>query len=72
MQALIGIVLIVLGLAYQGFSHTSQERTLEVTPPEAITETTQTVPVPPFVGALAVLGGAVLLVGTSRDRGAAL
>lgn len=65
---LIGIVLIVLGLAYQGFAYTSQD----VAPPEAITETAKALPIPPAVGALAVFGGAVMLVATSRDRGAPL
>lgn len=64
----IGIILIVLGLGYQGFAYTSQD----VAPPDAITETTKTVPIPPVVGALAVLGGAVMLVATSRGREAAL
>jgi len=67
-SAFIGIVLIVLGLGYQGFAYTSQD----VAPPEAITETAKALPVPPIVGALAVLGGAVMLVATSRGREAAL
>ena len=68
---LIGILLIVLGLAYQGFAHTSREKILEVAPPEAIAETTKALPIPPIVGAFAVLGGAVMLVATSRSREAA-
>ena len=68
---LIGILLIVLGLAYQGFAHTSQ-KILEVAPPEAIAETTKALPIPPIVGAFAVLGGVVMLVATSRSREAAL
>ena len=72
---LIGIVLIVLGLgalAYQGFSYTSREKILDVGPLEATAETTKTVPIPPIVGGLAVLGGAAILVATSRGRASAL
>jgi hypothetical protein len=72
---LIGIVLVVLGLgalAYQGFSYTSREKILDVGPLEATAETTKTVPIPPIVGGLAVLGGAALLIATSRGRSAAV
>jgi hypothetical protein len=69
---LIGILLIVLGLAYQGFAHTSRVKILEVASPEAIAETTTTLPVPPIVGGLAVLGGATLLIAASRDRASAV
>jgi hypothetical protein len=67
---LIGILLIVLGLgalAYQGFSYKTREKILDVGPLEATKETTKTVPVPPIVGALAVIGGVVIVV-ASRGR----
>ena len=68
---LIGILLIVLGLgalAYQGFSYKTHEKILDVGPLQATKETTKTVPVPPIVGALAVIGGVVIVV-ASRGRG---
>jgi uncharacterized membrane protein len=66
---LIGIVLIVLGigaLAYQGISYTSEEKILDVGPIEATTETTKTIPLPPIVGGLALVGGIALIIATTR------
>ena len=70
---LIGIILVVLGLgalAYQGFSYTTREKILDVGPIEATTETTKTIPVPPILGVLAVIGGVVIVIATSRGRAA--
>jgi hypothetical protein len=67
----IGVLLVVLGLgalAYQGFSYTTREEILDVGPIEATKETKHTVPVPPVAGALALIGGVVLLVAGSRAR----
>ena len=61
----IGIVLIVLGalaLAYQGFSYTTREKVIDVGPIKASVDKEHTVPLPPILGALAIAGGAVLLV----------
>ena len=66
---LIGIVLIVLGigaLAYQGISYTSEEKILDVGPIEATTETTKTIPLPPIVGGVALVGGIALIIATTR------
>jgi uncharacterized membrane protein len=66
---LIGIVMIVLGigaLAYQGISYTSQEKILDIGPIEATTETTKTIPLPPIVGGVALVGGIALIIATTR------
>jgi uncharacterized membrane protein HdeD (DUF308 family) len=66
---LIGIVMIVLGigaLAYQGISYTSQEKILDIGPIEATTETTKTIPLPPIVGGMALVGGIALIIATTR------
>lgn len=66
---LIGILLIVLGigaLAYQGISYTSEEKILDIGPLEATTETTKTIPLPPIVGGLALVGGIALIIATTR------
>ena len=66
---LIGILLIVLGLgalAYQGFSYKSTEKILDIGPIEAISETTKTVPIPPILGVLAVIGGVAIVFATAR------
>jgi hypothetical protein len=64
-----GIVLIVLGLAalaYQGFSYTSREKIVDIGPFQASADTEKTVPLPPIVGIVAVVGGVALLVAGSR------
>ena len=68
--AIIGIVLIllgVLGLALGGFSFTHKEKVLDLGPIEATADDKETVPVPPILGVLAVVGG-VVLVATSARR----
>lgn len=66
---LIGVLLIVFGigaLVYQGFTYTSEEKVLEIGPIEATKETTKTIPLPPIVGALSLVGGIVLVVTGAR------
>jgi hypothetical protein len=68
---IVGIVLIVLGiaaLAYQGFSYTSREKVVDLGPIEATAETRKSVPIPPIAGAAAVAGGIALLVLGSRKN----
>jgi len=67
----LGILLAVLGifaLVYQGFSYTRQEKVLDVGPIHATRDDTERVPLPPIVGGLALLGGAVLLVIGARKK----
>lgn len=66
---LIGALLIVFGigaLAYQGFTYTTEEKILDIGPIEATKETTKTIPLPPIVGALSLIGGIVLVVTGAR------
>jgi len=68
---IIGILLIVLGLvalAYQGITYTKSEKVLEVGPITATKETKLTIPLPPVLGGVALLGGVVLLVASSSRR----
>jgi uncharacterized membrane protein len=60
-----GLALIVLGviaLAYQGFTYTTHKKVLDVGPIQATKEEHHTVPLPPVLGGLALVGGIVLLV----------
>jgi uncharacterized membrane protein HdeD (DUF308 family) len=69
--AIIGIVLIVLGLAalaYQGVTYTSREKVLDIGPIHATAEREKTVPLPPVVGIVAVAAGVVLVVAGVRKR----
>jgi len=60
----LGIILIVLGLvglAYGGFTYKTREKIIDVGPIQATQEKTHSVPVPPIAGAVALIGGIVLL-----------
>jgi len=55
------IVLGVLGVAYQGFNYTHQEKILDVGPIHATAEKRDRVSIPPVLGGLALVGGIVLV-----------
>jgi hypothetical protein len=64
-MSVIGIVLIMAGaliLAYQGFTYTHKEKIIAIGPIEATAEKKETIPLPPILGELFVVGGIVLLV----------
>jgi hypothetical protein len=68
---LIGIVLIVLGivaLAYGGITYTKREKVLDIGPIEATAERQKTIPLPPVLGGLALVGGVALLIAGSRKH----
>lgn len=71
MTKTLGIVLIVLGLIgliWGGFSYTTRQRVADIGPLHASRDKTHTVPLPPVLGAVSLVGGVVLLVaGKSRD-----
>jgi hypothetical protein len=65
----IGVTLIALGLvalAYQGFTYTTREKAIDLGPLQVTTERTRKIPIPPIAGALALMGGVVILVLGSR------
>jgi hypothetical protein len=64
-QSTVAILLIALGviaLAYQGFTYTTREKIIDLGPIKASVNEEHTVPLPPIVGALAIVGGVVLLM----------
>ena len=66
---IVGILLIVLGvvgLALGGFSFTQKEKVLDVGPIEATAEDKETVPIPPLLAGLALVGGVVLVAASAR------
>jgi hypothetical protein len=66
---IVGIVLVVIGviaLAYGGISYTREETVIDLGPIEATAETRETIPLPPVLGAAALVGGIVLLVWRPR------
>jgi hypothetical protein len=67
--AIVGVVLIVLGvaaLAYQGVTYTKRDTVVDIGPLHATAEHQKTVPIPPIIGGVAVVGGLVLLVAGMR------
>jgi hypothetical protein len=68
--ALGGILLIVLGviaLAYQGITYTTHKKVLDVGPIEATKEEHNTIPLPPIIGAIALVGGVALLFAGGKN-----
>ena len=64
MNKTIGIILIVLGLvglAYGGFNYTTREKVIDIGPIHASRDETHSIPVPPIAGALALIGGVLLV-----------
>jgi len=65
MNKTIGMILIglgLLGLAWGGFTYTTQEKVVDIGPIHATREEKHNVPLPPIAGAVAVIGGIALLV----------
>jgi len=64
-STLIGIILIVIGIiafAYQGITYTTREKVVDFGPIQVTAYKTKTLPLPPLVGGIALVGGIVLLV----------
>jgi hypothetical protein len=67
---IIAIVLLIIGivsLAYQGLTYTTHKKVLDVGPIQATKEEHHTIPLPPILGAVALIGGVVLLVADRRN-----
>jgi len=68
-NTLIAIILIAIGIvafAYQGITYTTREKVVDIGPIHMTAEKTKTLPLPPIVGAIALVGGIVLLVMGSK------
>ena len=69
-STLLGIILIVVGImafAYQGITYTTREKVVDLGPLHMTAERTRTLPLPPIVGAIALVGGvALLLMGNKK------
>jgi hypothetical protein len=66
---IIGLILIVLGVvgfALGGFSFTHKEKVLDVGPIEATADDKESVPIPPILAGLALVGGVVLVAASAR------
>jgi hypothetical protein len=69
--AVLGFILVALGvlaLAYQGITYRSRETIVDIGPLHATAERDRTLPLPPVLGIVAVVGGAALLITGSRKH----
>jgi hypothetical protein len=69
--ALVGLVLMVLGLAalaYQGITYTTRETVIDIGPLHATADRQKTLPLPPILGIAWVAGGVALLIVGMRKR----
>lgn len=70
--AVVGALLILSGvimLALGGFSFKSRERVADVGPIEVTAERERSIPVPPILAGLAIVGGVLLIVANTRRTG---
>jgi hypothetical protein len=68
-KIIIAVILIALGIAgliYQGITYTTRENVIDVGPIHVTAEKTKSLPLPPILGAMAIVGGIVLLVAGTR------
>ena len=64
-NTLIGIILIAVGIlafGYEGISITTREKAVDLGPIQVTHDKTRTLPLPPIVGVISLVGGIVLLV----------
>jgi hypothetical protein len=70
-RTILGITLVVLGLfalAYQGLTYTTQKKVVDIGPIRATKEEHHTIPLPPILGALALVGGIVFVISGRRGN----
>ena len=70
MNKTLGLILIalgLLGLGWGGFAYTTRETVVDIGPLHATRDKTHNVPLPPIAGAVALIGGIVLLVARRKE-----
>lgn len=60
------IALSMIAFAYEGITFKTREKAVDIGSLQVTTERTKRIPLPPIVGAIALIGGIVLLVGTKK------
>ena len=73
-KTVLAAILIVLGIvafAYQGITYTTRGRDVNIGPLHMTTEHEHHVPLPPILGAIALVGGIALLLVDRRSLGRA-
>jgi uncharacterized membrane protein HdeD (DUF308 family) len=70
-RTILGIALVVIGviaLAYQGVTYTTQKKVVDIGPIQATKTEHHTIPLPPILGALALVGGIVVVISDRRGN----
>jgi drug/metabolite transporter (DMT)-like permease len=57
----------VIALSVGGFSFTTRDKVADVGPIQVTTEHQRSLPISPILGGLAIVGGVVLIVASSRE-----
>ncbi len=68
--SIVGILLIVIGIAafaYHSFSYTTTEKAIDLGPIQVTAEKQHSIPLPPMVGGIAIIGGVALLLMGRRN-----
>jgi hypothetical protein len=63
--SIVGILLVILGiigLAYQGIGYTKKKDIVDLGPIHATADEHKTIPIPPLLGGIALVGGIALLI----------
>lgn len=64
-KAIVAILLIIAGVAifaYQGITYTTREKKVDIGPLKITAEQEHTIPLPPILGGVAIVGGIALLL----------
>ena len=68
-KTVIGLLLMALGIAaftFQGITQTTREKVVDLGPIQVTTEKSLRIPLPPIVGGIALVGGIVLLIVSTK------
>jgi len=68
---IIGIALIILGivaLAYRGITYAQREKIVDIGPLQATADREKTIPLPPILGGLSLVGGILLVIVGSKSK----
>jgi uncharacterized membrane protein YidH (DUF202 family) len=68
---LLGIIFIILGilaLVYQGIRYTTQEKLVDIGSLHVTTTERKTIPLPPIVGAIALVAGIALVLAERKRK----
>ena len=66
---IVGIILIAIGiisLVWGGFTYTKREKVIDIGPIQATAEKEHTIPFPPVLGGICLVGGIVLVLAGGR------